>query len=91
MPAPGTTPFQPPLAAQNSGPIRVPPLAPERAAEYARLFEKAGAQNGLLQGPHLGYTTCKHLTIYRRNRQSFMGAIWTSRLCPISCVEPSRY
>ncbi|KAK8191019.1 uncharacterized protein BKA78DRAFT_128355 [Phyllosticta capitalensis] len=33
-----------------SGPIRVPPLTPDKAAQYAGLFEKSGAQNGLLPG-----------------------------------------
>lgn len=28
----------------------MPPLAPEKAAEYASLFEKSGAQGGLLSG-----------------------------------------
>jgi hypothetical protein len=46
---------QPVITAQNSGPIRVPPLLPERATEYARLFDKAGAQNGLLQGLHVDH------------------------------------
>lgn len=50
--APVVPQYQPPVAipAQNSGPIRVPPLLPERVAEYGRLFERAGAQNGLLAG-----------------------------------------
>jgi epidermal growth factor receptor substrate 15 len=47
-PIPAQIPVQ--ITAQNSGAIRVPPLAPERVAEYARLFERAGGQNGLLQG-----------------------------------------
>ena len=42
-PAPGLQP-------QHSGPIRVPPLTPEKAAEYAALFEKSGAVNGILSG-----------------------------------------
>jgi epidermal growth factor receptor substrate 15 len=58
MQAPGasTSAFQPPppIAPQNSGPIRVPPLAPDRAAEYGKLFERAGPQNGVLQGIYLG-------------------------------------
>ena len=44
-----------PLAQQtsggsSSGPIRVPPLPPEKVNEYSSLFEKAGAQNGFLGG-----------------------------------------
>ena len=31
-------------------PIRVPPLSPDRAAEYTKIFDKAGAENGLLAG-----------------------------------------
>jgi epidermal growth factor receptor substrate 15 len=34
----------------GNGPIRVPPLLPAKAAEYAGLFEKAGAVNGVLSG-----------------------------------------
>jgi len=34
----------------GSGPIRVPPLTPDKAAQYAALFEKSGAQNGVLPG-----------------------------------------
>ncbi|KAK3044754.1 hypothetical protein LTS18_000450, partial [Coniosporium uncinatum] len=40
--------LQPQLS--GSGPIRVPPLAPDRAAEYAALFNKSGAQNGVMSG-----------------------------------------
>lgn len=39
-----------PLQAQNSGPIRVPPLTPEKAGQYSSLFEESGAQNGMLSG-----------------------------------------
>jgi epidermal growth factor receptor substrate 15 len=58
--APGISPtIQPPpgpppgaLQSQPSGsaPIRVPPLTPEKAGQYAALFEKSGAQNGVLPG-----------------------------------------
>ena len=34
----------------GNGPIRVPPLVPAKAAEYAGLFEKSGAVNGVLSG-----------------------------------------
>jgi epidermal growth factor receptor substrate 15 len=34
----------------GNGPIRVPPLVPAKAAEYAGLFEKSGAINGVLSG-----------------------------------------
>lgn len=39
-----------PLQAQNSGPIRVPPLTPDKVAQYSSLFEESGAQNGMLSG-----------------------------------------
>jgi epidermal growth factor receptor substrate 15 len=39
------------LQAQGTGgPIRVPPLAPEKANQYAALFQQSGAQNGTLSG-----------------------------------------
>jgi epidermal growth factor receptor substrate 15 len=34
----------------GNGPIRVPPLVPAKAAEYAGLFEKSGAVNNILSG-----------------------------------------
>ncbi|QSZ34156.1 hypothetical protein DSL72_005744 [Monilinia vaccinii-corymbosi] len=47
-------PGPPPSALQpqpsGSGPIRVPPLSPEKATQYAQLFEKSGAQGGILPG-----------------------------------------
>ncbi|KAF2462302.1 hypothetical protein BDY21DRAFT_389917 [Lineolata rhizophorae] len=49
-----STAAPPPAAAnlrpQSSGPIRVPPLTPDKSTEYAGLFEKSGAENGLLGG-----------------------------------------
>jgi epidermal growth factor receptor substrate 15 len=49
QPPPGPPPGQ--LQAQTSGgPIRVPPLLPEKVNQYAALFEKSGAQNGVLPG-----------------------------------------
>ena len=59
QPPPG--PLQPQLSGlqpQNSGsgPIRVPPLNPAKVAEYAGLFEKSGAINGLLSGKSLAAT-----------------------------------
>lgn len=39
------------LQPQNSGgPIRVPPLDPQKVAQYSGLFERSGAQNGMLDG-----------------------------------------
>lgn len=54
--APVPTPSYAPPPAQgispqmSGGPIRVPPLPPAKAAEYAGLFEKSGAQSGILSG-----------------------------------------
>lgn len=51
-PAPSPMPA-PPAGLQpqmSGGPIRVPPLFPAKAAEYASIFEQSGAQNGILSG-----------------------------------------
>jgi len=52
VPLPGPPPGVPqPLQAQSSGgPIRVPPLTPDKVAQYSSLFEESGAQNGILGG-----------------------------------------
>lgn len=44
--------YTPPLQAQisGSGPIRVPPLTPDKVQQYSALFEKSGAQDGILPG-----------------------------------------
>lgn len=40
-----------PLRPQTSGgPIRVPPLGPDKVHQYSSLFEESGAQNGMLPG-----------------------------------------
>jgi epidermal growth factor receptor substrate 15 len=40
-----------PLQAQSSGgPIPIPRLSPEKANQYATLFEQSGAQDGALDG-----------------------------------------
>ncbi|KAF2154899.1 hypothetical protein K461DRAFT_291803 [Myriangium duriaei CBS 260.36] len=46
-----SNPLQPPsaLQPQTSG-IRIPPLLPEKAAQYSSLFERSGAQSGVLSG-----------------------------------------
>lgn len=41
------SPLQP---QQSGGPIRVPPLAPDKVSQYSALFEESGAHNGLLSG-----------------------------------------
>ena len=51
--ASGTPPNAIPVPIQpqaSGGPIRVPPLVPEKVAQYSGLFEESGAQNGLLSG-----------------------------------------
>jgi epidermal growth factor receptor substrate 15 len=49
LPPPGPPPGQ--LRPQVSGgPIRVPPLTPEKVNQYSALFEKSGAQDGILPG-----------------------------------------
>ena len=40
-------PIQPQV---SGGPIRVPPLVPDKVVQYSALFEESGAQNGLLSG-----------------------------------------
>src|SRR5271170_39673 len=70
----------PPLASQNTGPpqspagpppIRVPPLAPERVAEYSSLFEKSGAQDGILPG-----SVAKQIFERARLPNEVLGRIW---------------
>ncbi|KFY26800.1 hypothetical protein V493_03852 [Pseudogymnoascus sp. VKM F-4281 (FW-2241)] len=40
-----------PIQPQTSGnPVRVPPLTPDKVQQYAALFDKSGAQNGILAG-----------------------------------------
>lgn len=50
QPPPGPPPSAIQPQGSGQGPIRVPPLIPEKAAQYAALFEKLGAQNGILPG-----------------------------------------
>ncbi|KAF7192978.1 putative calcium-binding protein [Pseudocercospora fuligena] len=59
-PAPGAAPTSPTSGAfpasalqpqlSGQGPIRVPPLDPAKVQQYSGLFERSGAQNGLLDG-----------------------------------------
>jgi hypothetical protein len=53
----------------GNGPIRVPPLVPAKAAEYAGLFEKSGAVNGVLSGNTLIFRHGYVLTHFRRERK----------------------
>lgn len=51
--APNVPPQHGPPAAiqpQASGPIRVPPLSPEKVSEYTSIFENAGSRDGILPG-----------------------------------------
>lgn len=49
LPPPGPPPGQ--LRPQVSGgPIRVPPLTPEKVNQYSALFDKSGAKDGILPG-----------------------------------------
>lgn len=50
QPPPGPPPSALQPQGSGSGPIRVPPLTPDKAGQYASLFEKSGAQNGQLPG-----------------------------------------
>ena len=44
--------LQPQLSGQSTGggPVRVPPLDPGKVQQYSGLFERSGAQNGMLDG-----------------------------------------
>ncbi|KAJ4287598.1 hypothetical protein N0V90_012301 [Kalmusia sp. IMI 367209] len=76
-PAPAPGPFaQPPASnltpqVSGGGPIRVPPLLPAKAAEYAGLFEKSGAANGLLSGEN-----AKQIFEKARLPNETLGRIW---------------
>ncbi|EKG21011.1 EPS15-like protein [Macrophomina phaseolina MS6] len=60
-----------PITPQMSGPIRVPPLTPDRAAQYATLFDKSGAVNGVLPGE-----TAKNIFEKARLPNETLGRIW---------------
>ncbi|KAI1173043.1 hypothetical protein F4777DRAFT_478481 [Nemania sp. FL0916] len=51
-PAPAPAPAPSPLQQQSSGsgPIRIPPLTPEKVSQYAAIFENQSLQNGILPG-----------------------------------------
>jgi epidermal growth factor receptor substrate 15 len=61
--------LQPQLSGQ--GPIRVPPLEAQKAAQYAGLFERSGAQNGLLDG-----ATAKSIFERAGLPNEVLGKIW---------------
>ncbi|CAI6333646.1 unnamed protein product [Periconia digitata] len=73
---PPAGPLQPQLSGlqpqlSGNGPIRVPPLNPVKAAEYAGLFEKSGAVNGLLSGEN-----AKQIFEKARLPNETLGRIW---------------
>jgi epidermal growth factor receptor substrate 15 len=63
----------PPASPTQAGPppIRVPPLAPEKINEYSLLFEKSGAENGLLSG-----VIAKQIFEKARLPNEVLGRIW---------------
>ncbi|KAF2128837.1 hypothetical protein P153DRAFT_317222 [Dothidotthia symphoricarpi CBS 119687] len=64
-----TSSIQPQVS--GSGPIRVPPLVPAKASEYAGLFEKSGAVNGVLSGEN-----AKEIFEKARLPNEVLGRIW---------------
>ncbi|KAL9111579.1 MAG: hypothetical protein Q9227_004067 [Pyrenula ochraceoflavens] len=68
-PAPTATPTSP--VQPSGGPIRVPPLGPDKVNEYASLFEKSGAENGILSG-----VTAKQIFERARLPNEVLGRIW---------------
>lgn len=70
-----------PIVPQNSGqpssptsgppPVRVPALGPDKVAEYSALFEKSGAENGLLSG-----LIAKQIFERARLPNEVLGRIW---------------
>lgn len=83
--APKTLPQQPPpaqpIVQQNSGapssptsgppPVRVPALGPDKVADYSTLFEKSGAENGVLPG-----LVAKQIFEKARLPNEVLGRIW---------------
>ncbi|KAL9026854.1 MAG: hypothetical protein Q9196_004545, partial [Gyalolechia fulgens] len=60
-----------PLQAQNSGPIRVPPLSQDKVAQYSSIFEESGAQGGILSGD-----TAKQIFERAQLPNEVLGRIW---------------
>ena len=73
MPAVVSQNAGPPSSPTQSGlpPIRVPPLAPDKINEYSLLFEKSGAENGLLSG-----IVAKQIFEKARLPNEILGRIW---------------
>ncbi|OQV06200.1 hypothetical protein CLAIMM_10811 isoform 1 [Cladophialophora immunda] len=80
QPPPVPQPSQP-IVQQSTGPpasptpaappIRVPALTPEKVAEYSTMFEKSGAENGLLSG-----LLAKQIFEKARLPNEVLGRIW---------------
>ncbi|KAF1989186.1 hypothetical protein K402DRAFT_391337 [Aulographum hederae CBS 113979] len=73
---PPAPPGPPPAAAiqpqlSGTGPIRVPPLDPGRAADYAAMFEKSGTHDGVMSGE-----TAKQFFDKARLPNDVLGRIW---------------
>lgn len=62
--------LQPQLSGQ--GPIRVPPLDPQKVQQYAGLFERSGAQHGMIDG-----ATAKSIFDRAGLPNEVLGKIWT--------------
>ncbi|KAF7512948.1 hypothetical protein GJ744_012051 [Endocarpon pusillum] len=75
QPAPSIAPQTtgPPISPIQSSlpPIRVPTLPPEKVHEYSSLFEKSGAENGMLSG-----ITAKQIFERARLPNEVLGRIW---------------
>lgn len=81
-PIPGQAPpVAQPISQQNTGtpssptsgppPVRVPALSPDKVAEYSGLFEKSGAENGMLNG-----LVAKQIFERARLPNEVLGRIW---------------
>ncbi|EXJ92145.1 hypothetical protein A1O3_00695 [Capronia epimyces CBS 606.96] len=64
----------PPSSPSTAGPppIRVPALSPDKVAEYSALFEKSGAENGILSG-----LVAKQIFEKARLPVEVLGRIWS--------------
>ncbi len=49
-PTPAPLPLPLPQQASGTGPIRIPPLTPEKVSQYAAIFDNQSLQNGILPG-----------------------------------------
>jgi epidermal growth factor receptor substrate 15 len=72
QPPPGPPPSALQPQGSGSGPIRVPPLTPDKATQYAALFEKSGAVNGHLPGEQ-----AKQIFERAGLPNEVLGRIWT--------------